>query len=101
MICREYFYFSGHCLGDNFHFLSSNIFMYVWNFTALSFNVLIDSKGIRLVDLFQIASLYEKGAISENMKKKTLSLSKGLAAKHWTSLTIRLGIAASKPSVFK
>ena len=35
------------------------------------------------------------------MKKKSLSLSKGLASKHWASLTKKLGIAASKPSVFK
>ena len=48
-----------------------------------------------MVDVFQIASLYEKGAISENMKKKSFSLGKGLASKHWASLTKKLGMAAS------
>jgi len=54
-----------------------------------------------LVDLLQITSLYEKGVISENMKKKSMSLSKGLASKHLAFLTKKPGMAASKPSVFK
>ena len=103
MIRSEYFYFSGHCLGDNFHFLSSNNFNV---FSCMEFYCFIIQCLNRLKRntvgwSFPNSFLIWEGSDQREHEKEGLEPWLGLASKHWASFTKDLGKAALKQSVFK
>ena len=102
MIRSEYFYFSRHCLGDNFHFLSSNnVFHVCMEFYCFIIQCLNRLKSNTVGWSFPNSFLIWEGSDQREHEKEGLEPWLGLASKHWASFTKDLGMAALKPSVFK